>query len=162
MSKIIGIDYGEKRIGLAVSDPLGIFAMPLTTLTIPEASAAPGAVAQALAKIIPSPDLIVVGLPISLNGTQGPMCQKICNFIDRLKTRVSIPIETQDERFTTSGVERMLVAADVRRDRRREVRDKLAAQSILQAYLDTRAMRSAAPQGSADKQMDKDDESDAS
>lgn len=162
MSKIIGIDYGEKRIGLAVSDPLGIFAMPLTTLTIPEASAAPGAVAQALAKIIPPPDLIVIGLPISLNGTQGPMCQKISNFIDRLKTRVSIPIETQDERFTTSGVERMLVAADVRRDRRREVRDKLAAQSILQAYLDTRAMRSVAPQGSADKQMDTDDESDAS
>jgi putative Holliday junction resolvase len=162
MSKIIGIDYGEKRIGLAVSDPLGIFAMPLTTLTIPEASAAPGAVAQALAQINPPPDLIIVGLPISLNGTQGPMCQKIINFIDRLKTRVSIPIETQDERFTTSGVERMLVAADVRRDRRKEVRDKLAAQSILQAYLDTRAMRAAASLRTEAEQTDGSDESDAS
>jgi len=158
MSKIIGIDYGEKRIGVAVSDPLGIFAMPLTTLTIPEASAAPGAVAQALAKITPPPDLIVVGLPISLNGTQGPMCQKIVNFIDRLKARVSIPIETQDERFTTSGVERMLVAADVRRDRRREVRDKLAAQSILQAYLDTRSMRADALPSPKAEQTDESDE----
>jgi putative Holliday junction resolvase len=119
-------------------------------------------VAQALAKITPRPDLIVVGLPISLNGTQGPMCQKIVNFIDRLKIRISIPIETQDERFTTSGVERMLVAADVRRDRRRDVRDKLAAQSILQAYLDTRAMRAAAPPPQPTQPLDVSDEIDPS
>lgn len=145
MAKIIGIDYGEKRIGLAVSDPDGIFAMPLATLTLAEASAAPGAVAQALAKIKPPPDLIVVGLPISLNGTHGPMCDKIAHFIERLKSRINIPIQTQDERFSTSGVERMLIEADVRRERRREIRDKLAAQSILQDFLDTRAFQGAEP-----------------
>jgi len=141
MPRVVGIDYGEKRVGLAVSDPTGTIALPLATLTLPDPAAAAGAVVKALAELKPPPDRIVVGLPISLDGSRGPMCAKVMAFVERLQTKITTPIDTQDERLTTSGVERMLIAADVRRDRRREVRDKLAAQSILQAYLDRPPVR---------------------
>ena len=83
-------------------------------------------------------DRIVVGLPVNMNGTEGEAVQKVRAFVEALQRSVAIPIDLWDERLSTAMAERLLVGADVRCDKRRDVRDKLAAQIILQGYLDSR------------------------
>ena len=85
---------------------------------------------------------IVVGLPINMDGTLGPMALEAQTFAERLRESSGLPVESTDERLSTSLVERMLVSADVSRGRRKEVRDKLAAQVILQGYLDAHSSES--------------------
>lgn len=82
---------------------------------------------------------IVVGVPVNMNGTNGPMALEAMEFIEKLRGASGLPVDTTDERLSTSLVERMLLDADVSRGRRKEVRDKLAAQVILQGYLDAKA-----------------------
>jgi putative holliday junction resolvase len=83
---------------------------------------------------------VVVGLPISLNGTLGPAAQKVLEFVNQLRPKLAIPVVTWDERLTTAEAEKMLIRADVRRAKRRQVIDQIAATLILQGYLRNKAL----------------------
>lgn len=135
MSRILGIDYGTKRVGIAISDAMAMIATPVSVESVSSMDEAIAVVTRiarerGVAKV-------VVGLPINMDGTLGPMALEAREFSHRLRDRCGLPVESTDERLSTSLVERMLVSADVSRGRRKEVRDKLAAQVILQGYLDS-------------------------
>lgn len=127
----MALDVGEKTVGIAVSDELGICASPRETLK------RDGTELDRLQKMVATDEIgeIVVGMPISLNGTMGPSAQKVMTFVGQLRERVTVPVETWDERLTTAEAEKMLIAADTRRAKRRKVIDQIAAALILQNYL---------------------------
>ena len=133
----LGVDYGTKRVGLAVSDPLGTIAMPLRAEEVEGRKQAVAVVAAVCREV--EAEMVVVGLPLNMDGSSGPMAQEAERFTRSLAARVEVAVVTWDERLSSSLVERMLVAADVSRRKRRGVRDKLAAQVILQGYLDAKA-----------------------
>ena len=136
MERCLGLDLGEKRIGLSLSDALGWTAGPLQAL----ARVGWKKDLAALRSLIVQHEVgrVVVGLPIQMNGTEGEMARRTQEFVERFRRTISIPVETWDERLTTVQAERILVEADLRRDRRREVVDSMAACLILQGYLDYR------------------------
>jgi putative Holliday junction resolvase len=136
--RILGIDYGQKRIGVAISDELGVVATPVGNV---EENGINAAVA-AIAKLVADRDVwkIIVGLPRNMDGSIGPKAQETLAFVEKLKTRVSVPVQTWDERLTTRAAERALIEADVSRKKRREAVDKMAAQLILQGYLDSQQL----------------------
>lgn len=137
MGRILGIDYGTKRMGIAISDAMAMLSTPVSVEQVHsmnEAVAMACRIARERGVV-----KIVVGVPINMNGTNGPMALEALEFIEKLKVSSGLPVDTTDERLSTSLVERMLVGADVSRGRRKEVRDKLAAQVILQGYLDAHA-----------------------
>jgi putative Holliday junction resolvase len=136
MNRVLGVDYGEKRIGLAVSDPLGMLATPLRTAEVSGTAQALDAVTEACRE--KEAECVVVGLPLNMDGTAGPMAEKVEAFVAVLRERLSVPVETWDERLSTAQVERSLLDADLSRRKRKGVRDKLAAQVILQGFLDSR------------------------
>lgn len=129
--RVLGIDVGSVRVGVAMSDPLGITAQPLTVT--PRRGAA-GAVAQLAAEN--EAQTIVVGYPLTLAGKEGPATQAVDTFISELQRRTEIPIERWDERLTTAQAERSMIALGMRRSERREKIDRTAAQLILQSFLD--------------------------
>jgi len=133
MKRIIAFDIGDKRIGIAVSDPLGLMALPLETLWRKNFLDD----MEYLAKIAKDKDagLIVCGLPVNFDGSESLQTEKTRAFIEELKKRTDIPIETSDERFTTMEASRILIEADMRRDKRKNVIDKVAASYILEDYL---------------------------
>ncbi len=135
MARIIGLDYGERRIGVAASDPLGLTAQPVTVIDLRAA-----ALADALPPLLEelAAERIVVGLPISLSGGEGPSAAAARRFADEVRDISGLPVELFDERFSSVTADRVLVDAGVRRERRKAVRDKLAAAVMLQAYLDHR------------------------
>lgn len=135
MPRIMGLDVGDKTIGVALSDPLGWTAQGLKTVRRTGIKKD----LQKLGEIIKEYDVkkIVVGLPKNMNGTIGPQCQKVLEFNERLGKRFGdIEIIQWDERLTTVAAERILIEADVGRKKRKEVIDKIAAVHILQGYLD--------------------------
>lgn len=133
--RTMGLDVGDKTIGVAVSDELGIAANPVTVIKRTESLKKDiGEIRKIVEEY--TIGLIVVGMPLMLNGTVGIQAQKVEAFVEALKRRVNVPVVTCDERLTTAEVERMLIAADQSRAKRREVIDKLAAAVILQSYLD--------------------------
>jgi len=134
--RILGIDYGHKRLGLALSDEGETLASPLpvykrkdidqdfaflTTLASEKEAAR-----------------IVVGLPRNMDGSLGEMAKQVLAFVDALKEKVSLPVDTFDERLTTTEAERVLIQANLSRKRRKTLRDSLAAVLILQGYLESR------------------------
>ena len=127
----MALDVGEKTVGIALTDELGITASPRETLR------RDGRELGLLVDIVAREGVgeVVVGLPISLNGTLGPSAQKVLQFVEQLKQRLTVPVETWDERLTTAEAEKMLIAADTRRSKRRQVIDQIAATLILQGYL---------------------------
>lgn len=141
--RIVGIDLGEVRIGVAVSDPLGFTAQPREVIQ----ASSPDADAEAIGRIVDETGAVavVVGLPLNQHGEVGDQAKKILQVVERLRDILSVPVETQDERFTTAMVERSLIDANISRKRRKQVVDKLAAQQILQTYLDRRASRQERP-----------------
>lgn len=133
MKKILGIDIGEKRIGIAVSDALGMTAQGVETYT----RKGDGDAAYITDKAHElGATLIVAGLPLNMNGTEGPSAQNVRAFMTEVEA-LGLPVCFQDERLTTVSAERTLIEADVSRKKRRQVVDKLAAVYILGAYLDT-------------------------
>jgi putative Holliday junction resolvase len=136
MGRWLGVDYGEKRVGLAISDESGILATPLRIAEVLSPKQAARAVREACAEI--EAVGIVVGLPLNMNGTIGFKAEEVNAFCERLRRSVNVPVETWDERLSTSMVERVLLEADMSRGKRRKVRDKLAAQVILQGWLDAK------------------------
>ena len=135
MSRIMGLDVGDKTIGVALSDPLGWTAQGLETIRRIGIKKD----LKRLEEIIREYDVdkIVVGLPKNMDGSIGPQCQKVLKFNERLGRRFNnIEIIQWDERLTTVSAERTLLEADVSRKKRKEVIDKIAAVHILQGYLD--------------------------
>jgi putative Holliday junction resolvase len=131
--RILGLDVGDRTIGVAVSDELGWTAQGLEVIrrsSWKEDS-------QHLRRLCENYNvgLVVVGYPKNMNGTIGPRAQTAAAFADRLFRELGIPTKLWDERLTTKEAERMLIAADVSRARRRKVVDKMSAVLILQSYL---------------------------
>jgi putative Holliday junction resolvase len=136
--RVVGLDVGSKTIGVAVSDELHLAAHPRTTLARKGTRADVDAVAGIVAA--EEADRVVVGLPLEMDGREGPRAKRVMLFVRALEAKLgpSIPVETWDERFSTAAVERILIDADLSRARRKEVIDKQAAAYILQGWLDAR------------------------
>jgi len=132
--RILGLDYGERRLGFALSDPDGIISMPHSVSHIRDRREALGEV-ERVAKATAAARL-VIGLPLNMNGTAGFQADNVTSFAEELRARLSIPVETWDERLSTRSAEHVLIEAGESRRRRKEVVDKLAAQIMLQNYLD--------------------------
>ena len=134
-ARLLGLDVGSKTVGLALSDGGRRIASPLKTLRRTKFTAD----AVALERLIDEHGVggLVIGLPINMDGTEGPRCQSTRQFAANLMGRFDIPIAFQDERLSTAAVERVLIEeADMSRKRRGEVVDKMAAAWILQGALD--------------------------
>lgn len=134
--RVMGVDLGERRIGVAVSDSLGLTAQGLTVLT----RQSPPEDLEALTALAKTHEAerIVVGLPLLMDGTRGPAARRAEAFAQALTRRTGLPVELIDERFTTAQSQRVLLEADVSRRKRKQVVDQLAAQLILQQYLEAR------------------------
>lgn len=134
--RVIGIDLGSKRIGIALSDSDLTVATPLDVI---ERSGNVENDHIAILKITDEWEVkrIIVGLPISLDGTLGASAQSVIDEISRLGTLTDIPIETHDERFTTVTAEQILLQQNVKRDKKKRVIDKVAAAIILQGWIDS-------------------------
>jgi len=133
--RTLGIDYGDKRIGLALSDELGIIASPLEVYyrkSLKEDF-------KYLERIIIEKKVgnIVIGLPINMDGTLGERAKITKEFGQQLFSLISLPIIYVDERWTSIESERILIEGNVRRDKRKALIDKMAAQNILQRFLDS-------------------------
>ena len=142
--RILGVDWGEQRIGFAVSDDQGIIAMPIETVSVANEDQALLAVSRFIAQT--RAEKLVLGLPINMDGTVGPIARKVQNFAARLSERIQVPLETWDERLSTSMAERVLLEANVSREKRKRARDRMAAQIILQGYLDAQNRGDAEPE----------------
>lgn len=134
MERLMGLDVGDKTIGVALSDLLMITAQGLTTIKRTNFKAD----IQELRKIIDEYKVtkIVIGMPKMMNGTIGIQGEKVINFTEKLKEKIDLPTDFQDERLTTALSEKILISADVKRNKRKEVIDKLAAVQILTTYME--------------------------
>ncbi len=134
--RILAVDPGSKRVGLALSDPTGTIAQALTTVPAEPARS----LVSRLAEIARSHEAerIVVGLPRRMDGTRGPEAAAAGVLADELRRASGRPVELVDERLTTVAAERSLIAGGVRRDKRRQSVDRVAATLLLQAHLDRR------------------------
>ena len=137
MKRKIGLDVGDVRIGVAVSDPLGICANPRETY-VRSGDAAKDAEYFTEYAGREDADAFVLGLPKNMDGTEGPRAALTREFGALLGEKSGLPVFYTDERLTTVSAERLLIEADVRRDKRKKVIDKVAATIILQSYLDGR------------------------
>ncbi len=140
MARILAVDYGERRIGLAVSDELEMVASPLATLSRHNDADAVERIAELVRKLQVSK--IVVGLPVRTDGKQGEMEKRVRTFAEQLRQRTKVPVVLFDERFTTRIAEQVLLEADLSRRKRKQVRDRLAAVILLQSYLDAQNLSS--------------------
>jgi putative Holliday junction resolvase len=137
--RIIGLDTGTKTIGIAVSDVSGRLATPLETLRRTKFKAD----AERLGRLIATHEVggMVIGLPVSMDGTEGPRCQSVRQFAENLLEFIDLPTAFWDERLSTAAVERFLIGeADMTRARRAQVIDRAAAAYILQGALDRMGM----------------------
>lgn len=130
----MGLDVGDKTIGVAVSDPLLITAQSLKTIKREGINKDIDAIRDIIDEYNISK--IVVGIPKNMNNTLGPQGEKVLNFVEKLKNRFDLDIVIEDERLTTVQAEKMLIESDVKRKNRKKVIDKVAATYILQSYLD--------------------------
>jgi len=134
--RLMGLDVGDKRVGVALSDELGICAQPVAV--IQRTDSIKKDIAQ-IRKIIEENDVstIIIGMPLMLNGSVGVQAEKVEAFAEALRRRVKTPIIMWDERLTTNEVERILISDNQSRAKRKEVIDKMAAAVILGSYLDS-------------------------
>jgi putative holliday junction resolvase len=133
--RILALDHGTKRIGVAVSDELKLIAQPVEFIPA-------GPFADFLLRLKElvrdkEVELILVGLPRNMDGTCGPAAQKVQEFIAALQPSLDVPIRTWDERLTSTQANRLLIQGHVRRQQRKEKVDKMAAAILLQSYLDS-------------------------
>lgn len=132
--RILGIDYGSKRLGLAVCDELGLTAQGLTTITRKNRERDLEEIGAVIEQY--NVEKIVVGFPLRLDGTEGIQCEKVNRFVDILESKFALPIVKWDESLSTKEAEQILIEANMSRKKRKGVVDKLAAAIILQDYLD--------------------------
>ncbi|MEK6561358.1 MAG: Holliday junction resolvase RuvX [Nitrospirota bacterium] len=134
--RILALDVGDKRIGVAISDELEIAAHSLTTIHRTDQIRDMAGIKQIIEDY--NVQEIVVGMPVMMNGSMGIQADKVSKFADVLKNEVTIPVIFMDERLSTRFVEKILIDADVSRKKRGKVIDKLAAVVILQDYMSSR------------------------
>jgi len=134
--RIMGLDFGDSTIGVAISDALGFTAQSRGVINRTNLTEDFSRLMEYIKDY--QVEEIVVGYPINMDGTSGKRTEKTEQFINFLKKRVDIPVRTWDERLSTRQAERILIEADLSRARRKQVIDGLAAQIILQNYLDAR------------------------
>lgn len=137
--RILALDHGTKRIGVAISDELKMMAQPLEFVpALPFAG-----FLERLREILREKEveLIVVGMPRNMDGSYGPAALKVQEFVAALKTAVTVPIKTLDERLTSVQANKFLIQGNVRRQERRERVDAAAAAILLQSYLDSQAQQ---------------------
>lgn len=142
MARYLGIDYGTRRIGVAVSDETGMIAFPLCVLE----NKGERMIAKEICRIVKEKlvSAIVVGMPLNLNGSKGLAAADVEGFVKIIKEYVNLPVELWDERLSTKLAERAMIDGGLRRARRRQSIDKATAQIILQSYLDADAIRKSA------------------
>ncbi len=135
VGRVLGIDYGEKRIGLALSDPSGVVATPWQVVPAEPSQARTVERIAALAREAKAQQ-VVIGLPLRMDGSDGPAAEHVRRFGAQLQEALGLPLHYCDERFSTRTAEQALIAGGTRRQRRKQVVDKLAAQIILQHFLE--------------------------
>lgn len=138
--RVLGIDLGSKRIGIAASDRSGTIASPLTVL---QRCGSQGGDHRNIAKIVVEEEVvaIVVGLPLNMDGSEGKAAQSARAEVERMATVVGVPVYVHDERLTTVAADRVMMEQNMNAQARRKVVDKWAAAVILQAWLDSRESR---------------------
>ncbi len=132
--RILGLDYGSRRIGVAVCDELGMTAQGVTTIARRNREADLDGIAELIRRN--GIERIVVGYPLRLDGSEGIQCEKINRFIRRLEMRFSLPVIRWDETLSTKEAEELLHRRGVDQKKRRDLVDRVAASLILQGYLD--------------------------
>ncbi|OHE23835.1 MAG: Holliday junction DNA helicase RuvA [Syntrophobacterales bacterium RBG_19FT_COMBO_59_10] len=141
--RILGLDYGSRRIGVAICDELGMTAQGLATISRKNREADLEQIAGFVRRY--AVEKIVIGYPLRLDGSEGIQCGKINRFVRRLEDRFSLPVIRRDETLSTKEAEEILRDREVRPEKRREVIDRVAAAIVLQGYLD------ALPRGARDE-----------
>lgn len=136
MERILGIDYGEARIGLALSDELGMFAHPLETIDVKRTGPV-GRIVEVVKREKVS--TLVLGMPRNMDGSYGPAAEKVKAFAGKLKAESGCEVKFWDERMTSMAAQRSLHESGRNTRKSRKVIDQVAAQMILQGYLDSRA-----------------------
>ena len=132
--RIMGLDYGSKTIGVAISDSLGLTAQPFETIERSKENK----LRRSLAKIVEEKNIkkIVVGLPVNMNGKSGKRVSLTLEFVEKLKQRVDVPIIMQDERLTTVEADEILDESSVKKENRKQFIDMVAAGIILREYME--------------------------
>jgi putative Holliday junction resolvase len=133
--RILALDHGTKRIGVAVSDETKTIAQPLEYIPAEPFADFLTRLKQLLVE--KEIDLVLIGLPRNMDGTYGPAAQKVQAFVAVLRGAITVPIKMWDERLTSSQANKILIQGGVRRDQRKEKVDKMAAAILLQSYLDS-------------------------
>ena len=134
MPRILALDHGTKRIGVAISDELKLIAQPMEFIP---AEPLEDAFTRLKAILAEKPaELVLVGMPRNMDGTYGPAAEKVRAFIELLKQAIPVPVRTWDERLTTAQANRVMVQGNVRREQRKEKVDAVAAAILLQSFLD--------------------------
>ena len=133
--RILGIDLGDRWVGLALSDPLGLTAQPLGVIDLDKEE-----LVERLGALVEAHGVaeLVVGLPRNMDGSVGPKAEEALALADRLQEELELPVSTWDERLSTARAERALSQAEVSVPKRKKLVDAVAAQLILQAFLDSR------------------------
>ena len=134
MQRALALDLGEKRIGVAVSDPLNIIAQSVGTIQRKDIKSDLKKIADLVREY--GADKLVIGLPLNMNGTKGKSANLAIDFVEAVKKEIQIDVEMIDERLTSAQGERIFLEADMSREKRKKNIDKIAAQLILQSYLD--------------------------
>lgn len=136
----MGLDVGDKTIGVAVTDPMGWTAQGVTVIRRQSWDKD----IQALKEVIQQwqVERLVIGLPLTMSGEEGPQAEKVHRFVERVQPEIPLPVEFVDERLTTRQAERALIEGGMRREKRREIIDMQAAILILQLWLDRRRLTS--------------------
>jgi putative holliday junction resolvase len=136
--RILALDHGTRRIGVALSDEMKMIASPLEYILAEPLEK----VLARLREIIREKEvsLILIGMPRNMDGTYGPAAQKVKDFIASLQPHITTPVKTWDERLTSVMANRVLLQGNVRRDKRKQAVDKMAAAILLQSYLDSGAI----------------------
>ncbi len=134
--RILAIDHGSKRIGIAISDELQMIAQPMEYIPAEPFADFLVRLKQILQE--KQVELILVGMPRNMNGSYGPAALKVQDFVATLNRALTVPIKTWDERLTSAQANRYLIEGNVRRDKRKEKVDKTAAAILLQSFLDSK------------------------
>lgn len=143
--RVMGVDLGERRVGIAVSDPGGVVATPYATIELRAKPDKPSEVKEELCRKLNeiaselNAEALVVGMPLSLDGTSGPAARAAEVQTAALREALDIPVFTHDERLTTVIAEQAMLEADLSRKRRKETIDKSAATVMLQSWLDAKS-----------------------
>lgn len=136
--RVLGLDYGSRTVGVAISDPTGMIAQPLKTITRERESALRKTLGELAALVAEyQVEKIILGLPLNMDDTEGERAEKTREFAQKLQQRTDVPIQWMDERLTTMQAQEILDESGMKRSEQKRVIDQVAAQLILQTYLDS-------------------------